>query len=67
MFTHEQRMAIYRRDKGFCQIKIHCSGEKCDWDNWQADHILAWSNGGKTTVENGQVACPACNAAKSNY
>jgi hypothetical protein len=66
MFTHEQRMAIYRRDKGCCQVKIHCSGEKCDWDNWQADHILAWSNGGKTTVENGQVACPACNAAKSN-
>jgi hypothetical protein len=66
MFTHEQRMAIYRRDKGCCQVKIHCSGERCDWDNWQADHIVAWSNGGKTTVENGQVACPACNASKSN-
>lgn len=66
MFTHEQRMAIFRRDKGCCQVKIHCNGEKCDWDNWQADHILAWSNGGKTTVANGQVACPACNASKSN-
>ena len=66
IFTHEQRLAIYRRDKGCCQVKIHCSGDKCDWDNWQADHILACSNGGKTTVENGQVACPACNAAKSN-
>ena len=66
MFTHEQRMAIYRRDKGCCQVKIHCQGEKCDWDNWQADHIIAWSNAGKTTVKNGQVACSACNASKSN-
>jgi hypothetical protein len=66
MFTHEQRMAIFRRDKSCCQVKIHCVGVKCDWDNWQADHIVAWSNGGKTTVENGQVACPACNASKSN-
>lgn len=66
MFSHEQRMAIYRRDNGICQLKIHCSGIKCDWDNWQADHIVAWSKGGKTTVENGQVACPACNASKSD-
>lgn len=66
IFTHEQRMAIYRRNKGYCQVKICCGGDKCDWDNWQADHIVAWSNGGKTTVENGQVACPACNASKSN-
>lgn len=65
-FTHEQRLAIFRRDKGCCQVKLHCAGERCDWDNWQADHIIAWSNGGKTTVENGQVACPACNASKSN-
>ena len=66
IFTHEQRMAIYRRDTGGCQLKIHCHGERCDWDNWHADHIIPWSRGGKTTVENGQVACPACNAAKSN-
>jgi hypothetical protein len=66
LFTHEQRMAIYRRDNGFCQLRIHCNGQKCDWDNWQADHIIAWSNGGRTTVENGQVACPACNESKGN-
>lgn len=66
IFSAEQRLAIYRRDKGCCQIKIHCAGEKCDWDNWQADHIIPWSRGGKTTVKNGQVACPACNASKSN-
>lgn len=65
-FTYEQRLAIWRRDKGNCQVKLRCTGEHCGWGHWHADHITAWSNGGQTTVENGQVACPACNLAKSN-
>jgi len=63
-FSAGQRLAIYRRDKGVCQVKIKCDGTKCDWDNWHADHIKPWSKGGKTTVENGQVACPSCNLTK---
>lgn len=63
-FTHEQRLAIFRRDKGICQLNIKCDGKKCDWDNWEADHIVPWSKGGKTVVSNGQVACPECNEAK---
>lgn len=64
LFTYEQRLAIYRRDKGLCKIGIKCHGEKCEWDNWTADHVTPWSKGGKTTVENGQVACIPCNSAK---
>ena len=26
-----------------------------DASKWQADHIIEWSQGGKTTVENGQL------------
>lgn len=66
IFTHEQRLAIFRRDHETCQLKIKCNGIKCDWDNWDADHKIPWSKGGKTTVDNGQVACPACNRAKSD-
>lgn len=66
LFTHGQRLAIFRRDGGVCQLKLKCKGEKCDWDNWEADHIQPWSKGGKTTVINGHVACPACNASKNN-
>lgn len=66
LFTYEQRLAIWRRDKGKCQIGVKCDHKHCDWDNWQADHKVPWSRGGKTTVENGQVACFPCNAAKSN-
>ena len=64
LFTHEQRLAIFRRDGGICQIKLRCDGSKCEWDAWEADHKGPWSQAGKTTVENGQVACLACNSAK---
>ena len=65
-FTHEQRLAIYRKDEGCCKIRTHCNGEKLSWSDWHADHIVPHSKGGETTVANGQVACPECNLAKSN-
>ena len=64
LFTHEQRLAIFRRDGGICQVRHKCEGTKCEWDAWEADHNVPWSQGGKTTVDNGQVACPACNSSK---
>ena len=63
-FSHEQRLAIFRRDGGVCQLRIACGGDKVAWGHWHADHKLAHTHGGKTTVENGQVACPACNLKK---
>jgi hypothetical protein len=66
LFSPEQRLAIFRRDGGFCRVKIKCEGAKCEWDAWQADHIIPWSKGGKTTVENGQIACIPCNSVKSD-
>ncbi len=63
-FTNEQKLAIFRRDDSLCQVKIKCKGLKCNWDNWEADHKISWSNGGKTIVENGQVSCIECNRAK---
>jgi 5-methylcytosine-specific restriction endonuclease McrA len=64
-FTEEQRLAIFRRDKSICQVRIKCDGKKCEWNSWHADHRKPWSAGGTTTVENGQVACSECNLAKS--
>ena len=61
-FDEAQRQVIYRRDNGICQkCKKHC-----DWNDWEADHIVPWSKGGKTEIENGQVLCPSCNASKSD-
>lgn len=66
VFTPEQRLAIFRKDNGHCQIRTHCSSEKLTWGEWHADHIIPHSKGGKTVVANGQVACSRCNLAKSN-
>lgn len=63
-FTHEQRIVIYRKNNHTCQLRLKCDGKKCEWGNWEADHIIPWSKGGKTVVENGQVACPECNSSK---
>ena len=61
-FDEAQRQVIYRRDNGNCKV----CGIHCDWNNWEADHIVPWSRGGKTEIENGQVLCQACNARKSD-
>lgn len=63
-FTDAQRKVIWIRDGKCCQVKTHCDGMECDWDNWHADHKAPWSKGGATTVENGQVCCPSCNLSK---
>jgi hypothetical protein len=63
-FTSAQRLAIFRRDKGHCQLKIKCGGEKVSWDDWHCDHRKPYTSGGTTTVDNGQVACTPCNLSK---
>jgi hypothetical protein len=65
-FTHVQKMAVFRRDHQICQVRMKCEGVRVEWDAWHCDHKVAWSKGGQTTVENGQVACPACNLAKGD-
>lgn len=59
-FTEEQRVAIYRRNSGTCQM----CGTKVGWENFHADHIIPHTCGGKTTVENGQTLCARCNLSK---
>jgi hypothetical protein len=53
-FTEAQRKVIWLRDDKRCQVKTHCGGMECDWDNWHADHKTPWSKGG-TTTEPGRV------------
>jgi len=51
-FDEYQRLAIFHKHDGICSNPYDnpdCLG-KCEWDNFHADHILAWSGGGKTTV-----------------
>lgn len=59
-FTEEQRMTIFRKYSGICQS----CGKEVKWDEFNADHIVAFSKGGKTTIANGQLLCASCNIAK---
>ena len=61
-FTQLQRREIYLRDGGKCKI----CGVAVTIDNYEADHIVAYSNGGATTADNGQCLCRSCNRQKGN-
>lgn len=51
--------AVWRRDGGKC---VYCGST----ENLQLDHIIPFSKGGATTVENLQLLCQKCNLQKSN-
>jgi len=53
------RIAVFARDKGRC---ISCARA----DDLQYDHIVPFSRGGTTTVDNLQLKCGRCNRRKSN-
>ncbi|MBQ5923219.1 MAG: HNH endonuclease [Alistipes sp.] len=51
--------AVYRRDGGRC---VYCGAT----ENLHLDHIIPFSCGGATSVENLQLLCQKCNLEKSN-
>lgn len=60
-FNSAQRIALYLAADGRC---MKCGTEL--GDNWHADHIHPWSQGGPTDVTNGQALCATCNLRKGN-
>lgn len=71
LFSPELRAALLERDGGrcrYCRRPVHYEGDcprgGCDLD-YQADHLVAWADGGRTTLDNGIVACRWCNLHKS--
>lgn len=60
--TQSDRDKILRKTGGRCHI---CSGKIKG--NWQADHVLAYSVGGKPTIENYLPAHKLCNHYRWDY
>lgn len=69
-FTYSQRIEIYRKNKGICQAcKVEgLTDEKAcvPWSKFDADHFKPHSEGGVTTIENGQVLCQRHNRSFGN-
>ena len=61
-FNQSQRKELFLKSGSKCQI---CS---CDisLDNFHADHVIPYCEGGKTEIKNGQALCPKCNFKKAS-
>ena len=58
------KIQVLMRDGNKCRIcGVECSG---GLHNIHFDHIIPWSKGGETVLENLQVLCSSCNEAKGN-
>ncbi|ECH7264590.1 DUF262 domain-containing protein [Campylobacter upsaliensis] len=73
-FSESVKRAVYEKQGGVCANSDgHIKGVQCPHENerleleqMEADHILAWSKGGKTEKENCQMLCRECNRRKSD-
>lgn len=68
-FSEAQKIQMHEAQSGRC-AKPSISGHKQDivfeLSDMEADHIKPWSEGGKTSLENGQMLCKMCNRLKSD-
>jgi hypothetical protein len=69
--TRPPRIALTRADRGKVLTKTgercHVCGGTIDQDDWQADHVLAHSNGGLHSVSNYLPAHSICNNYRWHY
>jgi len=67
-FNEAERIRVYRRQDGLCQICVAKDRSpeeaRVSWSQYQADHIFPWIKGGKSVEQNAQVLCAAHNASK---
>ncbi|MBR1397020.1 MAG: HNH endonuclease [Selenomonadaceae bacterium] len=61
-FDERTRKNVYAKQNGKC---VGC-GKEFKLSELEADHITAWSKGGKTIPENCQLLCKNCNLKKSD-
>ncbi len=61
-FDKRTKDRVYSQQGGKCAI----CGEHFEIEQMEADHIVPWSKGGPTIIENCQVLCRDCNLKKSD-
>jgi 5-methylcytosine-specific restriction endonuclease McrA len=61
--TSRQQIQVLMRDGATCRI---CGARPENGATLEVDHIIPWSKGGETVLENLQVLCKHCNRTKHN-
>ena len=61
-FDEKMKRKAFEKQKGICPV---CKN-KFSFEEMEGDHIIPWSRGGKTTMENLQMLCRYCNNTKSD-
>lgn len=59
-FSDEDKQTVYHQQGGICAI----CGKHFEYSDMAGDHIIPWSRGGKTTIDNCQMLCTTCNLKK---
>ena len=65
-FTVDQKVAIWDRAEGRCEWEEdgdRCDAVLADFRTADADHVVKWSDGGPTSIENGRLLCRKHNRA----
>ena len=66
-FTESQRRRVYALQKHKCPFCVKTGIDtEYAFEDMQGDHIIPWSQGGKTVESNLQMLCQRCNNTKSN-
>ena len=66
-FDEKTALEVYEKQGHRC-VGANCPehGRELEFCEMEADHIVPWSKGGKTVIENCQMLCRHCNRTKSN-
>lgn len=68
-FSKEDKQILYKKlADGKIKGRKQCPSCNKDFsfDQFEIDHIIPWSKGGQTTLENAQLLCKHCNDKKGN-
>ena len=66
-FDENTKRELYEKQGGKCaNAKCPQKDKIFELKEMEADHIIPWSNGGKTIKENAQLLCRECNRIKSD-
>ena len=61
-FDDDEKRGAYERQKGVCPA----CGQHFEYEEMEGDHVVPWSKGGKTVLENLQMLCRRDNALKGD-